>query len=245
MHHIGCCAGLQPHRLVLPVQSTCSMAAQFAPMLGQLCRELRQTHPFLVLPPDRCPLPWPAQQIWWPYTCACAATPSWGDAWPSAAAEVHLWAWPAGLLTPAQVTCPAAALHGSTLLTLPAVKVINCDGTADASNVLAGLDWLSANVKFPAVASMSLGADTPNQALDDAVTALIQQGTLAVIAAGNFNQSGQSQMHLLQQVSRMTEVFLTGHGGRLHPRVLCCSNSVARCNLARRHTMHRPPPPWQ
>ena len=90
-------------------------------------------------------------------------------------------------------------------MTLPAVKVINCDGTADASNVLAGLDWLSANVKFPAVASMSLGADTPNQALDDAVTALIQQGTLAVIAAGNYNQGGQSQMRLLQQVSRVTE----------------------------------------
>lgn len=73
-------------------------------------------------------------------------------------------------------------------VTIYAVKVINCDGTADASNVLAGLDWLSANVKFPAIASMSLGADTPNQALDDAVTALIQQGTLAVIAAGNYNQ---------------------------------------------------------
>ena len=104
-----------------------------------------------------------------------------------------------------QHSSPGLLLHCPTPLTLPAVKVINCDGTADASNVLAGLDWLSANVKFPAVASMSLGADTPNQALDDAVTALIQQGTLAVIAAGNYNQGGPSQMHLLQQVSRVLQ----------------------------------------
>ena len=109
-----------------------------------------------------------------------------------------------GLLAcPLQHGAPGLLLHRLTLPTLPAVKVINCDGTAEASNVLAGLDWLSANVKFPAVASMSLGADTPNQALDDAVTALIQQGVLAVIAAGNYNQGGHGQMRLLQQAGRV------------------------------------------
>ena len=141
------------------------------------------------------------------------------------------------------MTWLAAALP--TLVTLPAVKVINCDGTADASNVLAGLDWLSANVKFPAVASMSLGADTPNQALDDAVTALIQQGTLAVIAAGNYNQGGQSQMHLLQQVRRMTDYVWQVLEANTIQECLTEPSLLLDENLARGHTMHRPRQPWQ
>ena len=73
-------------------------------------------------------------------------------------------------------------------LHLLAVRVINCDGSAQSSAVIAGLDWLAQNYKLPAVASMSLGSDSPNQALDDAVTAIINLGITAVIAAGNYNQ---------------------------------------------------------
>ncbi|KAL3162994.1 hypothetical protein ABBQ32_009426 [Trebouxia sp. C0010 RCD-2024] len=72
--------------------------------------------------------------------------------------------------------------------TLWAVRVINCDGSAQSSAVIAGLDWLAQNYQLPAVASMSLGSDSPNQALDDAVTAIIALGITAVIAAGNYNQ---------------------------------------------------------
>ena len=68
------------------------------------------------------------------------------------------------------------------------MRVIDCDGSAQSSAVIAGLDWLAQNYQLPAVASMSLGSDSPNQALDDAVTAIIDLGITAVIAAGNYNQ---------------------------------------------------------
>jgi len=74
------------------------------------------------------------------------------------------------------------------------VRVIDCDGSAQSSAVIAGLDWLAQNYKLPAVASMSLGSDSPNQALDDAVTAIINLGITAVIAAGNYNQGQQHCM---------------------------------------------------
>ena len=76
-----------------------------------------------------------------------------------------------------------------------AVRVINCDGSASSSAVIAGLEWLAQNVQLPAVASMSLGSDSPNQALDDAVTAVIALGVTAVVAAGNYNQGGHLKCH--------------------------------------------------
>ncbi len=69
-----------------------------------------------------------------------------------------------------------------------AVRVLDCQGNALTSNVIAGLDWLAQNFQLPAVASLSLGADSPNNAMDDAVKALIALG-VTVVAAGNFNQS--------------------------------------------------------
>ena len=88
-----------------------------------------------------------------------------------------------------------------------AVRVINCDGSASSSAVIAGLEWLAQNVQLPAVASMSLGSDSPNQALDDAVTAVIALGVTAVVAAGNYNQGG----HLQSQSSRKHVVHLSRH----------------------------------
>ena len=70
-----------------------------------------------------------------------------------------------------------------------AVRVLDCQGNALTSNVIAGLDWLAQNFQLPAVASLSLGADSPNSAMDDAVKALIALGVTVVVAAGNFNQS--------------------------------------------------------
>jgi len=69
------------------------------------------------------------------------------------------------------------------------VRVLDCQGNALTSNVIAGLDWLAQNFQLPAVASLSLGADSPNSAMDDAVKALIALGVTVVVAAGNFNQS--------------------------------------------------------
>lgn len=76
-----------------------------------------------------------------------------------------------------------------------AVRVINCDSTATSSAVIAGLEWLAQNVQLPAVASLSLGSDNPNQALDDAVSAVVALGVTAVVAAGNYNQGGLPQLH--------------------------------------------------
>lgn len=77
------------------------------------------------------------------------------------------------------------------------MRVINCDGSASSSAVIAGLDWLAQNYQLPAVASMSLGSDSPNQALDDAVTAVIALGITAVIAAGNYNQGWHPLSHFV------------------------------------------------
>ena len=81
------------------------------------------------------------------------------------------------------------------LVLVDAVRVLDCQGNALTSNVIAGLDWLAQNFQLPAVASLSLGADSPNRAMDDAVKALITLGVTVVVAAGNFNQSKPTHLH--------------------------------------------------
>ena len=85
------------------------------------------------------------------------------------------------MLSPS-ILCAATCRHDAT------VRVINCDGSASSSAVIAGLEWLAQNAQLPAVASLCLGSDSPNQALDDAVSAVIALGITAVVAAGNYNQ---------------------------------------------------------
>ena len=67
---------------------------------------------------------------------------------------------------------------------LVAVRVLNCQGSGTTAQVVAGIDWVTANAQKPAVANMSLGggADT---ALDNAVRASIGSGVSYAIAAGN------------------------------------------------------------
>lgn len=67
---------------------------------------------------------------------------------------------------------------------LVAVRVLNCQGSGTTAQVVAGIDWVTANAQKPAVANMSLGggADT---ALDSAVTRSIASGVSYSIAAGN------------------------------------------------------------
>ncbi|KAK9817300.1 hypothetical protein WJX72_012366 [[Myrmecia] bisecta] len=72
-------------------------------------------------------------------------------------------------------------------VTLYAVRCISCDGSSQASDVIAALDWLAVNVQFPAVASMSLGSDKPDDNLDAALQAVIDLGVVGVVAAGNYN----------------------------------------------------------
>jgi subtilisin family serine protease len=67
---------------------------------------------------------------------------------------------------------------------LVGVRVLNCEGSGTTAQVVAGIEWVTANAVKPAVANMSLGggADT---ALDNAVSASITSGVSYSIAAGN------------------------------------------------------------
>ena len=72
----------------------------------------------------------------------------------------------------------AVSLHG--------VRVLNCAGIGLNSDVIAGVDWVTANHASPAVANMSLGGGK-SAALDQAVTSLWNSGVFLAVAAGNDN----------------------------------------------------------
>jgi aqualysin 1 len=64
------------------------------------------------------------------------------------------------------------------------VKVLGCGGSGTWSGVIAGIDWVTANAKKPAVSNMSLGGGA-NQAVDDAVRRSANAGIVYSVAAGN------------------------------------------------------------
>ena len=53
-------------------------------------------------------------------------------------------------------------------VTLHAVRILDCSGDGTVSDVIAALDWLVRNARYPAVATMSLGGEQVEgkQALD-------------------------------------------------------------------------------
>jgi len=69
---------------------------------------------------------------------------------------------------------------------LTAIRVLGCNGSGTSSGVIAGIDWVTANAKFPAVANMSLGGGN-SAALDAAVDRAIDAGITFAVAAGNSN----------------------------------------------------------
>ena len=70
--------------------------------------------------------------------------------------------------------------------TLVAVRVLDCNGSGAYSQVIAGVDWVTADHQAgqPAVANMSLGGSA-SSALDTAVRNSIADGVSYAIAAGN------------------------------------------------------------
>ena len=64
------------------------------------------------------------------------------------------------------------------------VKVLDCLGMGSNSNVIKGVDWVTANAVKPAVANMSLGGGA-NTSLDDAVRRSAARGVFYALAAGN------------------------------------------------------------
>jgi subtilisin family serine protease len=77
-------------------------------------------------------------------------------------------------------------------VSLVAVRVLNCGGSAPNSIVIAGIDWVTGDHDpgEPAVANMSLGGP-PSNALDSAVNSSIADGVSYAVAAGNGNAFGQ------------------------------------------------------
>jgi subtilisin family serine protease len=67
---------------------------------------------------------------------------------------------------------------------LTGVKVLGCSGSGSSSNVVKGIDWVTANAKKPAVANMSLGG-AANSVTDTAVRNSANSGVFYAVAAGN------------------------------------------------------------
>ncbi|HEX5759986.1 MAG TPA: S8 family serine peptidase [Thermoanaerobaculia bacterium] len=70
---------------------------------------------------------------------------------------------------------------------LHAVKVIGDNGSGSDSEVIAGIDWVTAHARengWPAVANMSLGGE-PAPALDEALCRSLAAGVAYAVAAGN------------------------------------------------------------
>ena len=70
--------------------------------------------------------------------------------------------------------------------TLVPVQVLNCNGSGSLSSVIAGLDWIMAHGKRPAVVNMSLGS-AASTTVDEAVARLTNAGFTTVVSAGNSN----------------------------------------------------------
>lgn len=71
------------------------------------------------------------------------------------------------------------------------IRVLNCIGSGTTTNIIAGMDWVTANHRAPAVASMSLGGGQ-NNALNDAVQRMYDADVTVVVAAGNDNQDASN-----------------------------------------------------
>lgn len=89
-------------------------------------------------------------------------------------------------------------------INLIGVRVLDCDGSGTNAGVIAGVDWVTANHKKPAVANMSLGGGI-SQALEDAIANSIKAGVTYALAAGNDNQSA-----CLSSPSRMAQAIKVG-----------------------------------
>ncbi len=83
----------------------------------------------------------------------------------------------------------AGTVGGSTYgvaknVTLHAVRVLGCSGSGSTSGVISGVDWVTANYAWPAVANMSLGGGA-STAMDQAVNNSVAAGVFYAVAAGN------------------------------------------------------------
>lgn len=70
-------------------------------------------------------------------------------------------------------------------VSLTGVKVLSCSGGGTASSIIAGIDWVTAHAKLPAVANISIGGPRTDS-LDQAVRNSVAKGIFYAVAAGNY-----------------------------------------------------------
>eukprot|EP00127_Corallochytrium_limacisporum_P004919 Clim_evm63s191 gene=Clim_evmTU63s191 len=83
----------------------------------------------------------------------------------------------------------AAAAAGTTYgpgkgMIVHSVRVLDCNGSASGSTVLAGLEWIMNNAQFPAVVVASIGGEY-SSAINNGFSQVMDAGIVAVTAAGN------------------------------------------------------------
>ena len=98
---------------------------------------------------------------------------------------------------------------------LVGVRVLDCQGSGTTAQVVAGIEWVTANAVKPAVANMSLGggADT---ALDNAVRASVASGVTYSIAAGNGFLGLFALDACTQSPARVTQAITVSATDRIH-----------------------------
>jgi subtilisin family serine protease len=84
------------------------------------------------------------------------------------------------------------------------VRVLDCEGFGSFSNVISGVEWVTANHISPAVANMSLGGGA-YEPIDTAVRTSIASGVTYAIAAGNSNDNAS-----FYSPARVTEALTVG-----------------------------------
>ena len=100
----------------------------------------------------------------------------------------------------------AGTAHGvAKAARIVAVRVLDCGGSGTTETVLAGVDWVAAHARKPAVANMSLGGG-PDPALDDGVRRAIASGVTFALSAGN-GLGGEPRPACDQSPARVAEAL--------------------------------------
>jgi subtilisin family serine protease len=75
---------------------------------------------------------------------------------------------------------------------ITSLKVLDCETHGWYSDMIAAINWVTANAKKPAVANMSIGGN-PSKALDDAIRRSAASGVVYGLSAGNKSKSACEQ----------------------------------------------------
>lgn len=81
-----------------------------------------------------------------------------------------------------------SSVHGvAKAVTLKGVRVLPCTGSGQISDLIAGVDWVTANRVLPAVANISMNASGTSLSMTTAITNSINSGVSYAISAGNYS----------------------------------------------------------